>query len=286
MSAKLVEELRRLIADAVGSHLESDVPLGAFLSGGIDSSTVVAQMKQLTSSRVETFSIGFEEEEFNEAPQAARVAKELGTKHTELIVRPDADALIEQVARTYDEPFGDSSALPTMMVCDLARQQVTVALSGDGGDELFGGYTRYAELEHRRRLAVHSWLADSRARSGALCPTRRTVAIGCSICRAAGAGATPQRSRSRCQSTKAESCSTRPRASTRQYSGSTGSTSSRRARFYHADDSSRYRELSARRYSYQSGPCKHERFTRGARSAAGSSAGRICRRAARTDETP
>lgn len=157
-----VEELRRLIADSVGSHLESDVRLGAFLSGGIDSSTVVAQMSRLMSTPVETFSIGFEEKEFNEAPQAASVAKALGTKHTELIVRPDADALIEALIRTFDEPFGDSSALPTLLVSRLARQHVTVALSGDGGDELFGGYARYAEVE--RALELRPALARRMAR--------------------------------------------------------------------------------------------------------------------------
>ena len=147
-----VEELQRLIADAVGSHLEADVRLGAFLSGGIDSSTVVAQMARLSNTQVETFSIGFAEKEYNEAPHAARVARELGTKHTELIVRPDADALVEEIVDTYDEPFGDSSALPTLLVSRLARQHVTVALSGDGGDELFGGYTRYAKMEASREL--------------------------------------------------------------------------------------------------------------------------------------
>ena len=147
-----VEELRRLITDAVGSHLESEVRLGAFLSGGIDSSTVVAQMARLSNTQVETFSIGFEEPEYNEAPHAARVARELGTKHTELIVRPDADALVEEIVDTYDEPFGDSSALPTLLVSRLAREHVTVALSGDGGDELFGGYTRYAKMENARQL--------------------------------------------------------------------------------------------------------------------------------------
>lgn len=120
-----IEELRRLIADSVEAHLMSDVRLGAFLSGGIDSSTVVAQMTRLSGAQVETFSIGFEEREYNEAPHAARVARELGTKHTELIVRPDADSLVEEVVDTFDEPFGDSSALPTMLVSRLAREHVT-----------------------------------------------------------------------------------------------------------------------------------------------------------------
>ena len=146
---ELVEELQRLVRDCVGSHLESEVPLGAFLSGGIDSSTVVAEMVRQSGSRVRTFSIGSDDARFNEAPHAKQVANALGTDHTELIVHPDADALIESVVRAFDEPFGDSSALPTLLVSELARRDVTVALSGDGGDELFAGYTRYAELVRR-----------------------------------------------------------------------------------------------------------------------------------------
>jgi len=141
-----VEELRRLLDDAVGCHLESDVPLGAFLSGGLDSSAVVAHMSRRLSRAVQTFSIGFDDDDFNEAPHAARVARALGTEHREAIVRPDADAVIEAIVRGFDEPFGDSSALPTFLVSQLARQHVTVSLSGDGGDELFAGYTRYPEV--------------------------------------------------------------------------------------------------------------------------------------------
>ena len=147
-----VTELTRLVEDAVASHLEADVPLGAFLSGGLDSSTVVALMSRHARGRLRTFTIGFGEAAFNEAPHARAVAMALGTEHTELVVTPDADALIDGLVAAFDEPFADSSAIPTYLVAELARRHVTVALSGDGGDELFGGYTRYAAALSNRQL--------------------------------------------------------------------------------------------------------------------------------------
>ena len=147
-----VEETRRLLDESVALHLESEVPLGAFLSGGIDSSGVVAAMTRVSNHAVRTFSIGFREREFDESAHAAEVARALGTRHTELVVRPDADMLFEEVARAFDEPFADPSALPTFLVSHLARRDVTVALSGDGGDELFGGYTRYLETHRGSEL--------------------------------------------------------------------------------------------------------------------------------------
>jgi asparagine synthase (glutamine-hydrolysing) len=140
----LLQEAESLFYDAVSCRLLSDVPVGAYLSGGIDSSLVVAMMQSISKTPVKTFSVGFEDVAYNEAPYAAAIAKHLGTDHHDVTCTfRDIETLLPMLSLAYDEPFADSSQIPTLLVSRLAQEQVKVCLSGDGGDELFGGYTRY-----------------------------------------------------------------------------------------------------------------------------------------------
>ena len=150
--AGAIDQLRELVGDSVRLRMQSDVPLGAFLSGGVDSSLVVSLMQQFSEKRIKTFSIGFPHPEYDESRYARQVARALGTDHNEYIIRPDAVEAIHHLVELFDEPFADSSAIPTWHLSKLAREQVTVVLTGDGGDELFCGYPRYRAVESAERM--------------------------------------------------------------------------------------------------------------------------------------
>ena len=143
-AAELAAELRDRLAESVGAHLLADVPVGVLLSGGVDSSGLAALAAQQSSERVATFSIGFQERSFNELELAREVAERYDTDHHELTVSPRVQELLPELVAAFDEPFADSSALPTYLVSQLASEHVKVVLSGEGGDELFGGYETYA----------------------------------------------------------------------------------------------------------------------------------------------
>jgi asparagine synthase (glutamine-hydrolysing) len=153
------EAIRAKLAETVKLHLIADVPVGAFLSGGMDSSVIVSLAAGATQGALQTFSMGFHEGEFSELPHAREVARQFGTQHTEEIVTPDTISLIQELTQAYDEPFADASALPTYLVSRLARRSVKVVLSGDGGDEAFGGYARYAHdlKESALRRMLPAW---------------------------------------------------------------------------------------------------------------------------------
>jgi asparagine synthase (glutamine-hydrolysing) len=167
--AEAIDALEKQLLTSVGAQMLSDVPLGAFLSGGIDSSTIVAMMQASSRRPVKTFTIGFEENGYDEAVHAKAVAGHLGTDHTELYVRPaDAMAVIPRLPIIFCEPFGDSSQIPTFLVSQMTRREVVVALSGDGGDELFGGYNRYLTARTTWRRMLHMPRFARRAVAGML----------------------------------------------------------------------------------------------------------------------
>ena len=161
--SELGEELREKLTAAVRLRLVSDVPLGAFLSGGIDSSIVVGLMAQVSGARVKTFSIGFDDNDYDELRFARAIAERWGTEHTEMVVKPDELAILPKLVRHYGEPYADSSAIPTFYVSQITRSGVTVALNGDGGDESFAGYERYAATRIADRLAPLSFLCSAAA---------------------------------------------------------------------------------------------------------------------------
>jgi asparagine synthase (glutamine-hydrolysing) len=164
---EIESEILRRLREAVRMRMISDVPIGAFLSGGIDSASVVALMSQESNRPVKTFSIGFEDEAYNELPYAQLLAERYGTEHQELIVKPDASEVLPLLVRHYNEPFADSSAVPTYYVSKMTRQYVTVALSGDGGDESFAGYDNYgAILGWNRWNVMPLWARRSVAGAG------------------------------------------------------------------------------------------------------------------------
>jgi asparagine synthase (glutamine-hydrolysing) len=165
-----VEALHAVLADAVESHMVSDVPVGAFLSGGVDSSVVVALMARAGAGRVKTFSIGFDDPAFDELEHARKVARHYDTDHHEFVVRPDALSILDDIIRHFDEPFADASAIPTWYVSEIARRHVTVVLSGDGGDELFGGYDRY--VPHPRVVAFDRYAPRGLRRVAAIAAER------------------------------------------------------------------------------------------------------------------
>jgi len=174
-AAELVEECRARLRDSVRAHLVSDVPVGVLLSGGVDSGLLAALAAQETAEPLRTFSIGFDESSFDELADARKVARRYSTDHHELVLRPDAALLLPALAEAFDEPFADSSALPTYLVSELASRHVKVALSGEGGDELFGGYYTYAaDLLALRAAPLHG-------RTGVLVQLSRKAITGSTV---------------------------------------------------------------------------------------------------------